>query len=62
MTEHHKRGLERQRRLEFYKAKLTKYGPIDTDALAAILPQWKAECDAEIAAWEATIIVQAVQP
>jgi hypothetical protein len=61
MTEHQKRGLERQRRLEFYKAKLVEYGPIDADALTIVLPQWKAECDARIVEWESTITVE-VQP
>jgi len=52
MNEHLRRGLERQHRLEFYKAKLDQDRSITDEQLTAVLPQWKAECDRHIARLE----------
>ena len=49
MNEHLRRGLERQRRLEFYKAKFDEDRSITNEQLEAVLPAWKAECDRYIA-------------
>lgn len=55
MTQHHRTGLERQKRIEFYRAKFAEHKSITDAELEALLPQWKEECDAMIAAWEAEI-------
>lgn len=52
MNEHLRRGLERQHRLGFYKAKFDEDRSITNEQLEAVLPQWKAECDRYIARLE----------